>query len=285
VNQVNSLANQIANLNSKITASGGPNGSSDLMDQRDLLVDQLSQFMDVRVLSRPDGTIGVAAGDTVLVDGAQSTQLAVTTVGAGWGVVPSGGGLPIDPQTGSLKALCDLSQTKLPGVQTKLDQMAAALVSEFNQLHRTGYTAAGVTNVDFFDPTGTTASTIKLSAALTASQDNLAVSATGATGNGDIATAMAGLASKNVALLGGNTFREHFVSTASSIGLDVSNSQQDMTAQQTLVDRDDSSRTAVSGVNVDEEMISLIASQQAYSAAARLVNVADQMVQQILQIT
>jgi flagellar hook-associated protein 1 len=285
VDQVNGLASQIAELNVKIMQSGGPNGgSSDLMDQRDVLVDQLSQFMDVRVLSRADGSIGVVAGDTVLVDGAQSTKLAAATVGSGWGVVPAGGGTPIDPQSGSLKALSDLTQTKLPAVLAKLDQLAAALVTEFNQIHRAGYTPGGGTNVDFFDPAGTTASTIKLSAALLATSDNLAMSASGAPGNGDIATQLAGLATRGVASLGGETFRESFVSLASGVGLDVTNSNRDLTAQQTLVSNDDATRTSTSGVNVDEEMINLIASQQAYSAAARLVSVADQMVQTILAI-
>ena len=285
VDQVNSYASQIAALNTKIVQSGGASsGSSDLMDQRDVLVDKLSQFMDVRVLTRPDGSIGVAAGNTVLVDGAQAAPLAVAAVGAGWGIVQAGGGSPIDPQSGSLKALMDLTQTRLPAVQAELDKLAAALVTQFNLVHRAGFTPGGVTSVDFFDPAGTTASTIKLSAALTLSSDNIAASANGAPGNGDIATTLAGLATQGVASLGGNTFREHFVLTAAALGLDVNNSSQDMTSQLTLVERDDSARTAVSGVNVDEEMISLIASQQAYGAAARLVSVADQMMQEVLQM-
>jgi flagellar hook-associated protein 1 FlgK len=285
VDQVNQYSSQIADLNAKIIESNGPGGpSSDLLDQRDVLVDKLSQFMNVRVLERPDGSIGVSAGDLVIVDGTSATKLAATSVGGTWGIAPAGGGGVIDPQTGSLKALTDLIQVKLPGVQSKLDQLAASLVTEFNQLHRAGFTPAGVTNLDFFDPTGTTASTIRLSSTLKASSDNLAVSANGAAGNGDVATSLAGLATRGVASLGNSTFREFFVSLASTIGLDVNTAGQDANAQQTLVDRDDAARSATSGVNVDEEMISLIAAQQAYSAAARLVSVADQMVQQILQI-
>ncbi len=285
VGQVNSLTRQIADLNQKILTTEGPGGaSSDLLDQRDALVDQLSQFMNVRVMEHDDGTIGIAAGDTVLVDSAQHSDLAVGAVGGGWGIVPAGGGSAIDPQTGSLAALGDISQNRLPTVLAKLDQLSSSFVTEFNNLHRSGFTVGGLTNIDFFDPTGTTAGTIRISAALQASSDNLAVSANGTTGNGSIATQLAGLATTNVASLGGTTFREFFVSTASGVGLDVANIEQDISARQTLVDRDDSARTAVSGVNVDEEMITLIASQQAYQAAAKLINVADQMVQQILQM-
>jgi flagellar hook-associated protein 1 FlgK len=284
VDQVNGLATRIAGLNEKIVASGGVGGSPDLMDQRDMLVDQVSQLMNVRVLERADGTIGLSAGDTMLVDGGQAATLAVGSVGSGWGIVPAAGGAAIDPQSGSLKALLDLVDTRVPAVSQKLDQLASALVTEFNNVHRTGYTPAGVTNVDFFDPAGVTASSIQLSAAVSGSSDNIAASGNNTPGNGDVVSRLAGLATTGVASLGGRTFREHFVSLAASIGIDVSSSGQDLAAHQTLVDRDQQARNATSGVNVDEEMIALITQQQAYQASARLVTVAEQMITDLMNI-
>jgi flagellar hook-associated protein FlgK len=43
-------------------------------------------------------------------------------------------------------------------------------------------------------------------------------------------------------------------------------------------------RASSNGVNVDEEMIMLIAQQQAFAAASRLVTVADEMVTEILRM-
>lgn len=280
---INSLTTRIADLNNKIQASGGPQHSvPDLMDQRDALVDELSQKIGVRVLDRGDGTIGVIAGDTLLVDGAQHTDVSVTTVGSGWGIAPANGGAPIDPQSGTVKALLEVTQTHLPAVKARLDSLANALVTEFNAIHSTGYTLNGTSGVNFFDPTKTTAGSIQLSAQLQASSDNIAASANNATGNGGIAARLAALASTGVGSLGGRTFREHYVVLAADIGLDVRNAEADITAEQTLVDRAEQSRESVSGVNVDEEMISLIAQQQAYQAAARLVSVADSMMQDML---
>jgi len=282
VSEVNSLAGQIAQLNNQVVASGGLNGSPDLMDARDNLVDQLSQYVDVTVTQRPDGSYAVAAGDTMLVDGANATQLAVGTVGAGWGVVPAGGGAPITVGSGSLQALADLTQTKLPGVQTQLDQFSQALVTQFNQIHEQGTTLNGATGVDFFDPAGTTAGSIQLSAAVLASPDNIAASATGAQGNGDIATQLANLATTGVAALGGSTLRDFYTGIASGVGTDVSNAQQDVDAQQTLVDNADAQRQSVSGVSTDEEMVALIGEQQAYQAAAHLVTVANTMMDDLM---
>jgi flagellar hook-associated protein 1 FlgK len=227
--------------------------------------------------------VGVVLGDSMLVDGALASTFTAVATGSGWGITSSLGGAPVDPQSGSLAALIELTQTKLPGARAQLDQMASALVTEFNAIHRTGYTLAGVTNVDFFDPAGTTASTIRLSASILASSDNVAASANGAQGNGDIAAQLAALATSGVASLGGRTFREHYVTLSSSIGLDVRNAERDYASELALVERSDASRQSESGVNVDDEMIDLVTAQHAYQAAARLVNVADEMMKLILE--
>jgi flagellar hook-associated protein 1 FlgK len=43
-------------------------------------------------------------------------------------------------------------------------------------------------------------------------------------------------------------------------------------------------RLSVSGVSVDEEMVSLINQQHAYSVAAQLVKVADEMIEEVLRL-
>jgi len=285
VDQVNQLTTQIAQLNQQITASNRADGSSsDLEDQRDNLIDQLSQYMNVRVTQHDDGSASVAAGDTLLVDGSQSSGLSVGTVGQGWGLFPAGGGAQIDAQTGTLAALADLTQNRIPAVVAGLDKIANSLVTEFNAIHEQGYTASGATGIDFFDPTGTTAGTIQLSAALQASSDNLAVSANGQPGNGDIASQLAAFSTTGAASLGGQTFGDAFTGLATQLGTDVNSTGQDATANQALVSRDDQARTSVSGVSSDEEMVALINEQQAYQAAARLVSVADQMSQDLMTL-
>jgi flagellar hook-associated protein 1 len=43
-------------------------------------------------------------------------------------------------------------------------------------------------------------------------------------------------------------------------------------------------RSSVSGVSIDEEMVNLIAQQEAYAAAARLIQMADEVIQDLLQM-
>jgi flagellar hook-associated protein 1 FlgK len=159
---------------------------------------------------------------------------------------------------------------------------AGALVTEVNAIHRTGYTPGGATNTDFFDPAGTTAGTLALTAPIAASATNIAAGATNAPGDGSIALQIAGLAGTGVLSLAGKSLREFYVEIAAGVGLEVRNAMEDADTQQELVDYADLRRSSVSGVSVEEEMVALIAQQQAYSAAARLVRVADEMMQDLM---
>lgn len=282
--EVNSLTARIADLNAQILAAGGSGQSApDLQDQRDMLVDRLSELVAVRVVQHDDGTIGVLAGDTLLVDAGAAQTLTVTASGGGYGLGLASGG-PVDPQSGSLKALVDLNTELLPGLRAELDRFTAALVDEVNAVHRTGTTLGGASGADFFDSTRRTAGTIVLSADILASVDAIAASATGAAGDGSVALRLSALGGASVGALGGRTLREFYTQFAASVGTDVANARMDAEAAQTLVDNADSQRTSISGVSLDEEMVALIAQQQAYGAAARLVNIADEMMDQLFQM-
>jgi flagellar hook-associated protein 1 FlgK len=285
VGQVNELAGRIAELNQQVLASGGANGSSpDLQDQRDVLVDRLSSLVGVRVLDRNDGTIGLAAGDTMLVDGANSQALAVNALaGGGFSLITVGGGA-VDPKSGSLRALCELTTTTLPGIQAQLDTLARTLVTTVNAIHRSGFTLSGATNTDFFDPAGVTAGNIALAPGILASGDAIAAAGIAAPGDSTIAQQLAALATSGVAGLGGRSFRDFYIDLSGVVGSSVSSASQDASAHLAMVDQADTLRASVSGVSVDEEMVALISQQQAYTAAARIVNVANEMMQSVLEM-
>ncbi|HVP15602.1 MAG TPA: flagellar hook-associated protein FlgK [Terriglobales bacterium] len=286
VDQVNDLAAKIADLNQQILQYGGAaGGAPDLMDRRDLLVDQLSGLVGVRVLTRADGTIGVLAGDTLLVDGASAQTLTVVAQPTGGFGLATAAGTPVDPQSGALAALSALTTTRLPAIQARLDRLAGTLVSEVNAIHRTGYALDGSTNTDFFDPAGVTAGSIALAPAILASGDAIAASATNAPGDGAVALALSELITQGLPALGGHSLRDDYADIAASVGVDVSGAMQDAEVHQALVEQADAMRSSVSGVSVDEEMVALISQQQAFGAASRIVKAADEMVQELLNLT
>lgn len=286
VDTVNALSKQIAQLNGQIQSSRGTGGTaSDLQDQRDLLIDQMSQLVQTRVISHTDGSVGVVAGGNLLVDGGQVQALKVVDLaggGFGAGIVGSPG--VIDTGEGQIGALADFSTNELPAARARLDALAGAIVAQVNQAHQSGVTLTGATNVAFFDPAGTTAHSIALSAPVQASLDNIAAGTTAVPGDGGVALQLGQLNGAAVAALGGQSIRGYYNDSVSLVASQVRDATNSAAAQSTLVSNLDAQRTAESGVSVDEELTRMIEQQQAYQAAAKMVNVADQMMQTVLQM-
>jgi flagellar hook-associated protein 1 FlgK len=77
VDEINSLALQIADLNRQIMAIGiAGKQPNDLMDKRDLLIDQLSRIADVTLDIDCHNMVSLRLGGSMLVDGGQWNQLA-----------------------------------------------------------------------------------------------------------------------------------------------------------------------------------------------------------------
>lgn len=168
VGDINTALDKIADLNVQIvraTALGQPTG--DLADQRDLLVRQVAEFIDVRSYERDSGELVLMTGSgRRLVDGNQVEHLSHTpnaSMGASatyidpsvTGFYNTGGvagiyvGTPPDTTNGTnditgeivsgkLKGLIDLRDDALPGMQSSLDELATQLRDALNRAHNNG---------------------------------------------------------------------------------------------------------------------------------------------------
>lgn len=286
VTSINNITRQVADLNTRIRSAGsGLRESPDLKDKRDLLIDQLSGLIGVRVVEREDGTVGVLAGDALLVDGAQVSDLEVRdmengTIQVGAKNVPSG----VNLSSGSLSGLVELSARTIPGMRDQLDTLVAGIVREVNTIHRAGRTNSGATGIDFFSAGGVTANTMRVSDDIRASINNIAAGVSGAPGDNATALALAGLRTTGVGSFNGDTIGGAFQKMVSSLAVTVQDANSNHEAQTILVANADATRQSVGGVSIDEELTRLITQQTAYSAAARLVTVADQMMQDVLNM-
>jgi flagellar hook-associated protein 1 FlgK len=114
--------------------------------------------------------------------------------------------------------------------------------------------------------------------------DEIAAGTTGLPGDNSIALALSGLRSARLATLGGVSLNERLTVTVGELGTDVRQADQQAASLDTLVSNVDAQRESVHGVSIDEEMVALITHQQAYAAAARMVSVADEMMDDILRL-
>ncbi|MDR1468902.1 MAG: flagellar hook-associated protein FlgK [Spirochaetaceae bacterium] len=163
VDKVNDLSRQIAGLNTeiqKVRAQG--DNPNDLLDRRDLLVDQLSSIIDIRVDVRDGDEFMVHAGGNVLIQGGIGRQFVVTAGGRddGYGRVmwahdPLKGNEPYQEVAftrtkGSLAALVELRDETIASEMQSLDNMTMNFADLVNEVHRSAYGTNGRTGLDFF---------------------------------------------------------------------------------------------------------------------------------------
>lgn len=250
-NQVGQYASQLAQLNDQIgLAQAAGQQPNDMLDQRDLILDKLSQLAQVSVTTNPNGKVSVNFGDAAqpLVNGSGSTSV------ANW------------PQTlttpgGQLGGLLQV-QTTVGGYRTQLDNVAAALSTGVNAIHGapaffTGSTAATLA-------VNVTASTLRAGSGTTPESN-------------DYATA--------IAALRGGTVDSGYQTLVGTVGSDSSAADAQRDLSMSLVADVQSRRQSVAGVSLDEEMSSLIQFQRGYQASARTMSALDQMLDTLINRT
>lgn len=311
VDQVNSLAGQIAALNAQIDAAETGGGTpNDLLDKRDQLLDQLSSLTQVSITppasGRPDGEIkvgigvGVGGSSNVLVDGAATTGDLVVTqgvatndftigppgVGAPQVTFGSAGGSPYAGKLGGLQHVLDVLDGPVTGYRAQLDAVAQQLASDTNTQHAKGIDLYGAPGGAFFAAAGggaVGAATITVAAAVLADPRVVAAGASGAgLGDGSNAVAVAGLRTAKPPSL---SVGDVYTGLVTTIGTDAQRATQDATIAAALVSSVDARRQSVSGVSLDEEMANLVRYQRGYQAAARAFTAMDQMIDQLINRT
>lgn len=254
--EVEQMANEIALLNGAIrsatTAGSEPN---DLLDRRDLLLDELSELGQVSVTENKDGTIEVGFGDAAvpLVEGTEVTWPQEL----------------VEPK-GKLGALLGLTREggTIESFRTELNAFAETLANSVNAIH----TEAG--GPPFFSFTaGEGAATL----AVAVDAAEVQTSKDGSVGGNEIATAIG-------ALRGGAADRA-YASFVTRIGTQMDEAQNGETNAQALLNTVEERRESVSGVSLDEEMTNLTSFQRGYEASARAMTTLDEALNVLINRT
>ena len=320
VRDINATAAEIARLNGQIRQAGGQ--APDLLDRRDQALDKLGQYLDVRVVEDGHGAVDVLMGGLQLVGSGGGTQpLSVSGTGP-YQLQIGNPPVAVSASGGKVKGLMDAfaavgsrtsSTARGTGFRGQLDDLVTGLVTAVNQIHSDydpttkalqptltpapNPLRAGI--VPFFDPNGVTAGTIALNPAIAADPTQLAGGWSTAAGDNTIAARLADLRNLAIPVPGATAATtgspavtagasapvgEFFTGLVSGFGIATQDAANRVASQSTLVDNIEAQRQDVSGVNVDEEMVKLIEHQQAYAAAARLVQVADDMLKELVNL-
>jgi flagellar hook-associated protein 1 len=148
VTVVNQLAQQIGNINDQVSRTRGAGHTpNDLLDQRERLVAQLSEYIAVSTLEADDGTLGVfIGGGQRLVLGSQASKLQVTAdpydaQRATLSMTEGGRNRALDESVltgGSMTALLSFQNHDLQDARNLLGQLAAAIGTRINEQNALG---------------------------------------------------------------------------------------------------------------------------------------------------
>ena len=292
IGRINTLAGQIAGLNgeiAKISAVGDmPN---DLMDQREVLVAELSKMTSIAIQSDELNRYSISISGMLLVTGDKDYSMETAVNGDGfYDVVWSHNGRAVDFTTGEIKGLIEMRDKEIKHYIDAIDQLAETLVQAFNGQHQLGRDLDGALGGDFFKA-GSDASNIALDDAILAADGLNKIAASlssdpGAVGNGENALALAKLLkNQTFPSLGGNTISDYYDSLIAKLGVDAEKAKVTYANQQTLVGHLSNMQESVAGVSLDEEMANLIRFQNSYNAAARMMTAIDETLDKLINGT
>jgi flagellar hook-associated protein 1 len=184
---------------------------------------------------------------------------------------------------GQLGALLEVRDAILPSYREKLDALTGAIITAVNEQQRRGYDRYGNAGGDFFDSTSLGAQTMGVSAAVVADANLIAASSTIAR-DGDNARKIAAIKDALIMSSDTATIGEGYASFIGQVGLDAAQAKRSADHNQLVMDQVSNQRESVSGVSIDEEMLSLIRYQMGYNAAGKLTQTINELLDTLMSL-
>lgn len=276
ITQVNSYLKQVAELNTQIgeQASKGVNTSA-LEDSREQIVRELSTFMEVRVNRQSDGSFSLSLpqGQPLVLAGSSSTlSLAGDTLSLSFG--PQSFEVP-RLQGGTLAGVLEYRTTVLRPLRDELNQIAKTLADDFNAKQAGGVDLNGdpgkpLFSYDPLNPSGT----LKVADGFTG--DHLAFAKAGG-GNGDNRNLQELLTIKDDQY-------DAYSALLGKMAVQSGQAKATMEADANMEKQLATKLSSVSGVNLDEEGVKVMAYTKAYQANAKVISTSDQLFNSILNM-
>lgn len=277
VQSINATLDQIDKVNIALkTAQSGSSQAADLMDQRDRLLDDLSSDVGISVSLDNNGAATVTLADSgeqlTASAGSTGTRFAITSGSSGTlalQAIQNGASTAVTSPGGKLGGLVQ-SASSVADRRAQLDKMASDFASAVNAWQARGQTASGAAGSALLS--GTTAANI---AVTTGDPARIAVASSSAS-NGNLLdlSTLRGAAGVEQTWSGMVTVQGQAVSAAKSAD----------TAASSIASTTMDARNANSGVDLNTEAAEMIRYQQAYNGAAKVIQVAKDTLQSILDL-
>lgn len=318
VDIVNAALEKIEDLNGRIAGSNRTTSeAAALFDERQRMLDSIAEFLPVESVERHSGTIDVVTPEGVFLLSGNARQVnftpsaafdpartlangALSGLSVGDVVLTPGAATYGAVSSGKFAALFQLRDQDLPAVSGQLDTLASDLISRLSD--------------DAIDPTKTPgapglftdadpaagpgqAGRLQVNAAVDPGQggaiwrlrDGLGAAGPGPEGNGSILTAMrdalTAVSGINASGLIGNfssaEMAAHFASILGQTRVGQEAVLSSTTTQHAILVETERSEN---GVDIDAEMQDLLLIEQSYAANARVIEIASQMLNRLMEL-
>lgn len=304
VADINSHTAKIANLNQRIMelSARGISPNTEL-DERDLALQKLSKLMGVQVTPLENGGINISSGRMgVLVNGTESIKLLTARGTEGEGSVAGTMRVMMLPSENSqhprdltdtisdglLGGYIKLRDEMLPDVQNKIDSMAYNITKEINSVHQQGFTKAGTQGVNFFRDLGSIKNAAENFSVDGSIQDNVnniaAAGKRNAPGDNTVLLALTDIQDARIFNKGTANLLDFNASLIGEVGIQTRSLNENLQVQEDMMQQLTTLREETSGVSLDEEAINMIKYQKSFDASAKMIQVADQMLDTVLNL-
>lgn len=299
VDEANSHIKEIAQLNEKIQSIEITGASAnDERDRRDLLVKKLAEKMDISYAEDPkSGMINITAGKTgVLVAGTSFHTMDTVTNENGqtevmYPLSEKGTHVDITDQfkRGALGGAIELRDGFVANMRNDVNDLSYNIASEVNKAHMEGFDRYSKQGEKFFNlPDDGTFSLkdLKVNQDIMTDVGRIAAAARpNSPADNTVANVIHSLQYKPVMGDEGTyTFDNFYNSKVGEVGVLSQKAQANLDSQKNIVDQLKNVRESVSGVSLDEEAQKMIEYQKAYEASARIIKMADEMFDTVLNL-
>lgn len=282
---INNYLQRIANLNNQIVKIvGAGDQPNDLRDERDLLVDRLSELVKISYAEDGSGAVQINVGGRTAVLGNQAFLVKTDLDNENnnfFAVRWADDDQLVNATSGKLRGLLDVRDVRLADTIASLDSLAATLIDTVNTQHALGFGLNDETGLPFLAGTG--ADDIKVDDIILADLDSIAAASSPASpGDGSNALALNDL--RRALVMNGDsvTISDFYNGMISQLGVNSQQAQALAESQSLLLQHLDRKRQETGGVSLDEEATNLIRFQRGYEAAARAMTVMDELLDRII---
>ncbi len=282
------LGNSLTKINEGLSRSQpGSTAAAQLMDQRDTILSQMSELVDVDVkmdaIGRATVKLGGPEGPAFVKGNATGTVSYVRNENgtANFSVMVRDTVTEIVPNGGTLGGISDGAQ-RVAAIRDSLNAVAKDFVVSVNANQTAGVDQKGQAGTALF-AVGTSPTAITIAATFTdGSKIAAATAANGTTPAGGVRD------SSNLAALETTRTAKRFEASLTTLVTDNATAYKQKNtiadAQAAIRDGAATALSASTGVNLDSEAVDLIRFQQAYAASSRVIQIARETMQTILDI-